>query len=360
MDDDAKFQVLAAELRRQIRDGTLPSGERLPTERNLARVHGVPVNTVRRALDELAAEGLVARRPGVGTFVQTPSRTRDRPPVIGVIVPDTAAYFPGVLQGIEEIRAAAGARAEQVCSHYDQAIEARALRDMVAAGIDGVLVVPTLSGPEPAEAYLRRLAGLAVPAVLIERWGASPADTNEHVGTHHSTGAFDAVRHLAGLGHRSTALVLRTADSTSALVRAGYLQAAAELSMPAVEFEAALEEWGPSAADRCLKQLLASGCTAALCFGARPAELLVAAARRAGLDVPKDLALISYDDETADGPGIPGLPLTTVTPPQAELGRIATELLLERLRRPGRPRRQVLLRPELVVRGSCGALDVAG
>lgn len=352
-DDDLKFRVLAAELRRQIRDGVRAPGDRLPTERVLAHVHGISIGTVRRAFDDLVAEGLVVRRQGAGTFVRAGRPGSDgRPLVIGVIVPDTTFYFPRVLQGIDEVRAAAGARAEQVCSHYDQAIEARALRDMVAAGVDGLLVVPTLSGPEPAHAYLRRLAELPIPAVLIERRGATLGDTNEHVCTHHEAGAHDAVQHLAGLGHRSVGLVLRTASPTSGLVAVGYRQAVAGLGAEAVEFEAALREWGPATADRCVDFLRAAGCTAALCLGDRQAGLLVAAARRAGLGVPEDLALVSYDDEIAE---IPDVPLTAVAPPKAELGRVAAGLLLERLRHPERRRQQVLLRPGIIVRSSCGA-----
>lgn len=359
MDDELRSRVVAADLRRQLREGVHAPGERLPTERALARAHGVSTTTVRRALDDLVAEGLVVRRPGSGTFVRAARRFGDRPLVIGVIVPDTAFYFPRVLQGVEEVLSPVGARIEQVCSHYDQAIEARALRDMVAAGIDGVLVVPTLFGPEPAESYLRRLSELPVPTVLIERRGTSLADTNEHVCTHHEAGAYDAVRHLAALGHRSVGLVLRTASPASGPVAVGYRSAVAELGTAAVEFEAALAEWDPDTADRCLAHLLESGCSAALCFGDRQAGLLVAAAQRAELKVPENLALVSYDDEIAEVPGLAPtltltLTLTSVAPPKAELGRVGAELLIERLEHPERRRQQILLRPRIVVRSSCG------
>lgn len=57
-------------LRERIGAGTLGSGSRLLGEAALAAEHGVSRTTLRRALDQLAAEGLVARRPGAGTFVQ--------------------------------------------------------------------------------------------------------------------------------------------------------------------------------------------------------------------------------------------------------------------------------------------------
>ncbi|WBV44491.1 GntR family transcriptional regulator [Pseudoroseomonas cervicalis] len=57
-------------LRDRIAGGTLAVGSRLPGEPDLAAEHGVSRVTIRRALDQLAAEGLVERRAGVGTFVR--------------------------------------------------------------------------------------------------------------------------------------------------------------------------------------------------------------------------------------------------------------------------------------------------
>lgn len=52
-----------------IRDGRLRPGDRLPTERDLARGCGLSRITVRAALDGLARDKLVARRTRTGTIV---------------------------------------------------------------------------------------------------------------------------------------------------------------------------------------------------------------------------------------------------------------------------------------------------
>jgi DNA-binding GntR family transcriptional regulator len=57
------------ELRREIHDGTLRAGDRLPTEYELVERHGVSRHTVRLALQQLASEGLITRRAGYGTWV---------------------------------------------------------------------------------------------------------------------------------------------------------------------------------------------------------------------------------------------------------------------------------------------------
>ncbi|MFJ3669683.1 LacI family DNA-binding transcriptional regulator [Streptomyces sp. NPDC090106] len=353
---DLKFRRLAAELRQQVQQGVWPSGSRLPTEKELADSSGTSVSTVRRAVDELVAEGLVVRRQGSGTFVVPPSAPGPVRALVGVSVPDTAFYYPKVLQGIEETLSAAGARLLFACSGYDQEREAKDLRDMLDAGVDGLLVVPTLDGPEPARDYLARLAALPVPTVLVERRHASLADTNEYVCTHHEAGAYDAVRHLADLGHRVIGLVLRHPSPTSGPVAEGFHQATDERGLATVEFRAARQEWSPAAADRCLAALREAGAKAAVCFGDRQAALLLGAARRAGLTVPGDLALVAYDDEIAD---VADVPLTAVAPPKRHLGKTAAETLLRRLDDPELPRSRVLLRPAIVVRQSCGAAQGA-
>lgn len=57
------------DVRRRIEEGELESGSRMPTENELAISYGVSRITIRQALADLAAEGLVDRRQGTGTFV---------------------------------------------------------------------------------------------------------------------------------------------------------------------------------------------------------------------------------------------------------------------------------------------------
>jgi GntR family transcriptional regulator len=63
-------------LTREIAAGHWQSGERLPTEAELAGTLGMAVGTIRKALAELAARGLVERRQGSGTYVCEASGTR--------------------------------------------------------------------------------------------------------------------------------------------------------------------------------------------------------------------------------------------------------------------------------------------
>ncbi|TVT02096.1 GntR family transcriptional regulator [Amycolatopsis bartoniae] len=65
---DSAYARLARELRDAILRREFPDGVRLPTEAELAGSHGVSRQTVRRAFQDLVAEGMVYRVPGRGTF----------------------------------------------------------------------------------------------------------------------------------------------------------------------------------------------------------------------------------------------------------------------------------------------------
>jgi DNA-binding LacI/PurR family transcriptional regulator len=353
-----KFQQLAGDLRRGILAGDWSPGSKLPTETQLARQTGLSLTTVRRAFDELVQQGLVERRQGAGSFVQAraPREPRERR-TVGVLVPTTALYYPRVLQGIEEALSAAGASMQLSTYHYDQAEEQRDLEFLLDSGVDGLLLVPALLDVEDPQGRVDALMALPVPVVLVERHvlGAGAADRSEFVCSDHAGGAYDAVRHLHGLGHTRIALVARCANPTIEAVTHGFEQAIADLGLGRVEhLSATKQEWGDQVAADFAGRLADGGITAALVFGDREATLLERAASHRGMHIPADLALVSYDDETAD---LAEVPLTAVAPPKYRVGRMAAEVLLRRLAEGDAcPLHQVRLRPRIVVRDSCGAI----
>ncbi|SEQ33957.1 DNA-binding transcriptional regulator, FadR family [Azotobacter beijerinckii] len=78
-------QDLVAELTRQIREGQIKCGEKLPTESEIMEAHGVSRTVVREAISRLQASGTVETRHGIGTFVldtSTPSGFRIDPATI--------------------------------------------------------------------------------------------------------------------------------------------------------------------------------------------------------------------------------------------------------------------------------------
>lgn len=82
-----KWREIRAEIEQDIMDGVLQAGAKLPTEPELVTAHQAGRHSVRRAITELAKEGLLSVEQGRGTFVQPRpvleysigSRTRLRP-----------------------------------------------------------------------------------------------------------------------------------------------------------------------------------------------------------------------------------------------------------------------------------------
>ncbi|MFJ6748186.1 MULTISPECIES: GntR family transcriptional regulator [unclassified Streptomyces] len=64
------YERIADALRQEIRTGRMKPGQRLPAETALAKEHRTSVPTMRDALAELLAEGLIDKRHGVGNFVR--------------------------------------------------------------------------------------------------------------------------------------------------------------------------------------------------------------------------------------------------------------------------------------------------
>ncbi|SEB65143.1 DNA-binding transcriptional regulator, LacI/PurR family [Paramicrobacterium humi] len=356
-----KFEALADELRRGIIAGTWTAGQKLPTEQQLSADTGLSLTTVRRAFDELVMQGYVIRRQGAGSFVASRAareeRVRKR---VGVLLPDTQLYYPRVLQGIEESLSAVGASLQLATYRYDPDREDRSIEFLLDAGVDGMLLVPTLTGIHDAAARAQSLMELPVPVVLLERSliDSGAGDRTEHVCSDHQGGAYDAVRHLRALGHERIALLTRDRTPTAPAVVLGYRRAIADFGLPAeLEFALRKEEWEADAADAAFRAVRDFEATAALVFGDREATLLERAVRRAGLAVPDDIALVSYDDETAD---LAEVPLTAVSPPKYRIGRMAADVLVRRLvEGDDCPLHQIRLRPRIVVRRSCGAIREA-
>ncbi|NGN69978.1 GntR family transcriptional regulator [Streptomyces sp. A7024] len=364
-----KYRQVAERLRQEIADGTWAAGAQLPVERDLADSLSVSINTLRRAVTQLVADGVVQRRQGAGTFVRpsdAPPAAAAQPPsgarrLIGVLVPSTTYYYPRVVDGIQRVLRDAGAGVMLASSKYDLGIESGELRAMRETGVRGLLLVPNLHLMDDPQGYVDGLRELPVPYVLVERRPPRPApdDPTTYVETDHAGGVYRALGHLRSLGHRRIGLVGRRLTGTSELVARGFDAAARLLDVELVEGAVVRsEQWAPADLADYARHCTEAGITAVFCHGDRDAAALIVHARRNGLAVPGDLAVVAYDDEVAE---VGDVPLTAVSPPKAEVGSLAAELLLRRLESGEQaPTHRVQLQPRLVIRASCGAVQQAG
>jgi DNA-binding LacI/PurR family transcriptional regulator len=195
--------------------------------------------TVRRDVETLAERGLVARVHGGALLPETraetagtepAARARGRELVFGLIVPAADYYYPEVIKGAREAAAERGVRLVLGISQYSPEQERAQARQMLADGIDGLLITPCSSAV--AEPWL---AEHAVPHVLVERRPGDDVSGAEHVVTDHLYGARLAVRHLADTGRRHVGLMLREDSPHGEPVLEGYRGGLASAGLEAPE-----------------------------------------------------------------------------------------------------------------------------
>lgn len=336
------------------------------TVKELAAEMGVSAVTLRQDVRELAGRGLLTRVHG-GARALAPAETAEAkspapgsPPageryVVGLVVPPGGYYYPEVISGVQNAARALGVRVVLAVSGESLAENQEQVRQLMAGGIDSLLLMPH-PGLHPLDEAEQWLSDLEVPAVLVERRAGVRAGRLEQVASDHAYGAALAVRHLAGLRHEKVALVARAESPNTPLLSAGYADAVEALGLkPGSEYRISTSgAAGPSDArfDKVVRAVESGKVRAALVHNDLDAIALVGLLRARGKRVPEDLALVTYDDEVAE---LSEVPLTAVAPPKQAVGAWALDLAVRRLSDPSTPLAEVLLRPQLRVRASCGA-----
>lgn len=327
----------------------------------VARAAGVSTSTVSRTISrpEMVSDGTRARvQRAISELGYRPSRVarrlrveHGRSSLIGLVLPDIQnPFFADLARGVEDVAGERGYAVFLGNSDEDPAKEARYLDVMRAESVDGVILPPTSGSGAP----VRRLVEEGIPVTCVDRrLRDTVVDT---VVMDNQRGARSAAEHLIALGHRRIGFIEGLPGlSTSAERREGYRAA---LAGAGIEPDPALVRGGDSrqgSGRHLAGDLLAiPDPPTALVVGNNLMTLgALEAIRALGRVIPADVAVIGYDDmpwALAVDP-----PLTVVRQPAYDLGRRAMEVLLQRLGDPARGPELVVLQPELVVRGSCGA-----
>lgn len=338
---------------------------------DLADELGVSSVTVRQDVRDLADRQLLTRvhggvrslaatkeslRPATGAapgLLGGPATSVEARVVLGLVVPTGSYYYAEVARGAQAAARELGVRVALAVSRDTVADNRQLVEQMLADGVQGLLAMFWWRSSAALEVE-QWLDGLPVPVMLMERRAGIDSTRLEHVASDHSHGAYQAVRHLAGLGHERVALVARDDTATAPLLAEGFEAAvrALRLKKPWDYPIAAVTDPGverDGRFDELLDQVQAGRLGAAVVHNDMEAIALVGLARQRGLRVPHDFAVVAYDDEVAE---MSDIPLTAVAPPKRSVGAWAVRLLVHRLREPDAPRAAMLLRPELHVRRS--------
>lgn len=189
-----------------------------------------------------------------------------------------------------------------------------------------ILMVGTGAVSEPVEVLLAE----QLPFLVLNKHPHQPRAS--YIVSDHESGAFQAVEHLIGLGHRRIAYLGREDDpETSGDRYAGYRRALQTHGIAEDPTLVALASSQPQGAYHAMQSLLERGDRPTAVFAYSDAWAIGAmrAISERGLSVPDDISLVGFDDLRAASLTHP--PLTTVRQQLAELGRQAIESLLVQL-----------------------------
>jgi len=329
-----------------------------PTLTTVARLANVSIASASRVIngiktnpETLARVSAAAEAVGYVPNAAARSLRSRRTGQIAFAMPDVSnPVYTAMVGAIQQVARASGSRLILHSTDGHVGDELGFLADLKQRYVDGLI----LCSLEFTDAHAEAVADATVPvAVIGNTTKGAKVDT---VRANSRGGAADAVRHLHGNGRRRIAFVNgpeHTAPGTAR--RLGYFDALRacglarndELIEVADDF---MIEPGREAAERLLARTTPD---AIFCANDLLALGALSALRAAGLDVPRDVALVGMDNTNLSLVTSP--PLTTVDLGSAERARIATELLLARIAQPNRRPRSVGVEPRLVVRESCGA-----
>jgi DNA-binding LacI/PurR family transcriptional regulator len=329
------------------------------TLRDIAQATGVSVNTVSRALTgksdvNAATKARVqaaAERLGYQPNLPARSLVLGRTRSLGLVVSDcTNPFYAMLIRAVENVAYSNGYSLLLATSNETVEREAAALQMLRERRIDGLLLSPVaVEAP-----HLRPLLGGAVPCVLLTRQPAGYKGL--FVGTDNARAAELATRHLLELGHRRIAHVTLADGGISARMRMqGYRRQLARAGVsPSERLELAAPqtiEGGRTVARRLLAHQPRP--TAVFTYNDQQAAGVLLGLRDAGVKVPEEMSVVGFDG--IDICEVVWPPLTTMSQPIDEIGRVGAQILIDALA--ARPlKRQHVLPATLVVRGSTGPL----
>ncbi len=255
------------------------------------------------------------------------------------------AFLPQVIFGVEQ---AAMERGFHVLLKQVEPDNSHGYARLVNENyVDGII----LSGPRQDDLEIVDLHRRGVPVMLM---GQLPESDIPFVDVDAAAGAEIAVSHLIEQGHRRVGMITNAPLTyTSAQQRRnGYLRALEKAGLPTGEQLLQEGNYTPDSGFKAMTALLEEANSPSAVFVASDVVAIgaILAVKRAGLNIPKDIAIAGFDDIPLAGYFDP--PLTTIRLPAFGLGLAASERLIRLIKNEGLDQAGLLMKSELIVRES--------
>jgi LacI family transcriptional regulator len=334
---------------------------------DLAREAGVGIGTVSRCLNnhpsvspQTRAKVLaVSKRLNYQPHAYAQRLASRKTNTISTIIPFfTNYFFVEVLQGVQDKAGELGFDLILYGVNNPAQAEYYLRRSLHRGHVDGVMFF-SMKFPET---YVAKFQQINLPIVLVDTFHPE----FDSIRVKNREGAMQATRHLVSLGHRSIAMINASLSTQPGHERLdGFRSALEEAGLPFTMDHVIVAEVGKQdgfnreAGYVSMTELIrknAGGAGISAVFVASDVQAIGAldAARELGVRVPEDLAIVSFDDiELAQH-----AQLTTMRQPMYEMGILALEKLMVRMKNPAAPATLSTFLPELIIRQTCGAQTV--
>ena len=329
----------------------------------IAALSGVSRSTVSRVINHHARVSAEVRERVLEVIARTGyypnpaarSLAGRRSYTLGLIIPETThvlftdPYFARLIQGVAE-----------ACNENDYTLSLVLFRltddEVKLPGIlrtrmlDGIIVTATSMN----DRIVPRLLKHERTCVVVGR----PEDPHVNcIDVDNQHGAFVATKHLIRLGRQRIAMIAGPMNSAPASLRKqGYLQALKDHGRPIDPNLVAAGDFTETGGYHAMQHLLPHQPDAVFVASDTMALGALRAARAAYRSVPRDIAVVGFDDLPPAALAEP--PLTTVHQPVKQVGIQAVETLVDILENGPEPVRRLTLPTDLIVRESCGAANL--
>jgi len=267
---------------------------------------------------------------------------------IGVIMPDVKnTFFNSWFRHVEDYASAHQYNLLLCNTDEEPSKELKYIKLFQAQRVDGIILVPC------SQKSVEYLSQSNLNFVLVDRY--FPKIKSEYVITDHFNGAFEATEYLIKLGHSKIAVLKGAGELYPDVERfKGFSAAMKKHNLkpdPALIFNC---EFDDSLACKTIKELLKKKerPSAIFSFNSLMMTGAIKAVEDAGLEIPKQISLICFDE-------IPGYniftpKITSIVQPIESLGREATKILIDRIKNPRTGKQsKLVLKPKLVAGDSC-------
>lgn len=329
----------------------------MATMKDVARLAGVSTSTVSHVINNDRFVSEATRKKvdnAIKTLNYTPSALArslklNQTHTIGMLISASSnPFYSELVRGVERSCFERGYSLILCNTDGDENRMNSSLETLLQKRVDGLLLLSAEIHP-PFRDILRRYPG--VPTVMMD-W--SPFDEGGDIIQDNSLlGGEMATQHLIDQGYTRIACIGGPVDKSPSRMRLeGYRKAMQKAGLPVLPGYETVGDFEFSGGYHAMRQLLALKTPPEAIFSCNDAMAVGVyhALYQAGLTVPKDMAVIGYDDIELARYMSP--PLTTIHQPKDELGELAVDILIHRMAQPDLTQQRLQLTPELIKRDS--------